>query len=446
MPRILYFDCFSGISGDMALGALLDAGLALDALRAELAKLGVAGWSVEAERGMRAFLSGTRALVHAPEQEAHRHLSDVRAIIEASGLAPLIKARSLKVFGLLAEAEGRVHGIAPEQIHFHEVGALDAIIDVVGVVAGLALLGIDEVYASPVPLGSGWVRAAHGMLPIPAPATLALLAQAGAPTTIDSWPAELVTPTGAALLAGLATFARPPMQLEFVGYGLGGRDPQERPNALRVWIGSTGDRQMRASTGQRRTENGHARHVYAHTGDHSHAVVNDAERPQGSPAPATGGEPEPAGQQLAAAGHPPAPILLETNIDDQPAEQLAYAAERLLAHGALDVWMAPIQMKKGRPGVLLAALVPAELEAASIELLMRETTTLGVRRRPVERHVAERELALVDTIYGQVRVKRKLWGALELGAAPEYEDCARIAREHGLAIREVYRLALEAAD
>jgi uncharacterized protein (TIGR00299 family) protein len=248
----------------------------------------------------------------------------------------------------------------------------------------LALLGIEQVYASAVPLGSGWVQAAHGALPIPAPATLYLLTQAGAPILADQLRGEVVTPTGAALLAGLAEFRRPAMQMEQVGYGLGGRDPEDRPNALRVWIGQ------------------------------------------------------------AAGDSPTQPILLETNIDDQPAEQLAYAAEQLLAIGALDVWMQPIQMKKGRPGVLLAALVPPALEATAVAVLMRETSTLGIRRRPIERHVCERELVQIETDYGMVRFKRKRWSGQEMGGAPEYEDCARIAREQGISIREVYQLVVSA--
>ncbi len=398
MPIALYFDCFSGISGDMALGALLDAGLPLDALRAELAKLDVAGWAIEAERGARRYLAGTRALVHAPEQPAHRHLADVRAIIEASALASEVKERSIRVFTLLAEAEGQVHGISAEEVHFHEVGALDAIVDIVGVVAGLALLGIDAVYASPLPLGSGWVHTAHGLLPLPAPAVLALLATVGAPTIPDDSSAELVTPTGAALLAGLAEFRRPPMRLTRVGYGLGARDP-ERPNVLRVWLGTT-DKETSGQADKR------------------------AERITASPVSLS-------------------PVLLETNIDDQPAEQLAYAVERLFELGALDAWLAPIQMKKGRAATLLSALVPAELEEAAVALIMRETTTLGVRRRAVERHICAREVATVQTPLGVVRVKRKRWNGEDLGAAPEYEDCARLAREHSVPLREVYQLALE---
>ena len=380
----------------MALGALLDAGLALDALRAELGKLNLSGWSIDAERGARRFIAGTRALVHAPEQPPHRHLADVRAIIESSALDPLIQRRSLAIFTLLAEAEGQVHGIAPEQVHFHEVGALDAIVDIVGVVAGLHLLDITDVYASPLPLGGGWVRAAHGQLPLPAPAVLALLVGAGAPTLPDDTPFELVTPTGAALLAGMASFHRPAMRLSRVGYGLGMRD-LERPNVLRVWIGeATDERRLNVQTFER---------------SNVETVV-----------------------------------LLETNIDDQPAEQLAYAVERLFDLGALDAWLAPIQMKKGRAATLLSALVPATLEDAAVALLMRETTTLGVRRRAAERHVCEREVSVVQTSLGEVRVKRKRWRGEDLGAAPEYEDCARLARAHNLPLREVYQLVLAQAD
>jgi pyridinium-3,5-bisthiocarboxylic acid mononucleotide nickel chelatase len=418
VPTAIYFDCFSGISGDMALGALLDAGLSLDALRAELGKLNVAGWAIDAERGMRRFIAGTRAHVHAPEQPTHRHLADVRAIIEGSALAPDVKARSLRVFALLAEAEGQVHGIPAEQVHFHEVGALDAIVDIVGVVAGLALLGVEAVYASPLPLGSGWTRAAHGQLPLPAPAVLALLATVGAPTIPDDTPAELVTPTGAALLAGLAAFRRPPMRVARVGYGLGARD-LERPNALRVWLGETTDNRRPTTDGRPITDEGRR------TKDEGRLMTSDEQSKIQNPKSKI------------------PTVLLETNIDDQPAEQLAYAVERLFELGALDAWLAPIQMKKGRVGTLLAALVPADLEDDAVALIMRETTTLGVRRRMVERHVCERAVETVETPLGPVRIKRKRWRGEDLGAAPEYEDCARLARAHGVPIREVYQLVLE---
>jgi uncharacterized protein (TIGR00299 family) protein len=428
MPTAIYFDCFSGISGDMALGALLDAGLPLDALRAELEKLGVAGWSIGAERGTRRYLAGTRAHVHAPEQSSHRHLADVRSIVESSALGPDVKRRSLEIFALLAQAEGQVHGISSEQVHFHEVGALDAIVDIVGVVVGLALLHIESVYASPLPLGSGWTRAAHGPLPLPAPATLALLAAAGAPTVADDTPVELVTPTGAALLAGLAEFRRPPMRIARVGYGLGARD-LERPNALRVWIGETGIGGWGSGVGDQE---------YARPASQAPIPMPQTPLEMGMSTPSL--EIENQEQQRPSAR---SPILLETNIDDQPAEQIAYAVDRLLELGALDAWLAPIYMKKGRAAILLSALVPAQLENAAVELIIRETTTLGVRRRVVERYLCEREIVTVATPLGAVRIKYKRWAGQALGAAPEYEDCARLAREHNLPLRDVYRLALE---
>ncbi len=240
MAQAIYFDCFSGISGDMTLGALLDLGVSLTALRSELAKLSLPEWEMTSTHEMRGYLAGTYARVQVPSQTQHRHLGDIQTIIHASSLSERVKEQSLRVFTLLAEAEGLVHGVSADEVHFHEVGALDAIVDIVGVVASLELLGIERIFASPLPLGSGWVRAAHGWLPVPAPAVLYLLAQAGAPTLPDETPAELVTPTGAALLAALATFQRPALRLQRVGYGLGTR-VLERPNALRAWLGTVED-------------------------------------------------------------------------------------------------------------------------------------------------------------------------------------------------------------
>lgn len=385
MPRIIYFDCFSGISGDMALGALIDAGLSLEALHHALQRLNIHGWELHAAHEVRGSLAGTRANVVAPEDHVHRNLDDIRAIISAASLPAAVIDRSMRIFTILAEAEARVHGTTVDQIHFHEVGALDAIIDIVGVVIGLDLLGVEQVFASPLPLGAGWVRTAHGPLPVPAPATLAILASAGVPVTSDETPFELTTPTGAAILAALATFRRPPMRLRAIGYGFGARQT-ERPNALRVWLGDLDEEDASA-------------------------------RQQGL-------------------------VLLETNIDDQPAEQIAYAADRLREAGALDVWGTPILMKKGRAGVLLSALVPAVLEEAAVDLIMRETTTLGVRRRPVERHECDRDIVEVATPLGTARVKRK-WRRGELiGAAPEYEDCTRIARERGVPLAAVYQMVM----
>lgn len=400
MPRVIYFDCFSGISGDMALGALIDVGVSLDALRATLQRLGVGGWELHASREVRGPLAGTRAHVVAPEAHHHRTLTDIRALISGAPLPPTVVERSIRIFTLLAGAEARVHGTTVDQIHFHEVGALDAIVDIVGVVAGLDLLGVEQVFASPVPLGAGWVRSAHGVIPVPAPATLALLASVGAPVTDDETPFELTTPTGAAILAALATFRRPSLRLRAIGYGFGARRT-ERPNALRVWLGDMDDEAD--DDDQRRRDRTPAEHV---------------------------------GSDVSS------PVLLETNIDDQPAEQIAYVTDRLREAGALDVWCTPIMMKKGRLGVLVAALVPADLEEQMVAILLRETTTLGVRRRAVERYVCERDMITVTTPLGSVRVKRKQWRGELIGAAPEYEDCARIARERGVPLTTVYQTVM----
>ena len=382
MARVIYFDCFSGISGDMILGALCDAGLDVAELRALLQTLQVPGWSIDAVRETRGWLTGTRMHVHAPEQTTHRHLHDVTAIITQSGLPATVKATALRIFANLADAEAHIHGVRADEVHFHEVGALDAIVDIVGIAAGLHLLGITQVYASPLPLGSGWVKAAHGDIPVPAPATLHLLTQAQAPIVPDDAGFELVTPTGAAVLATLATFKRPALALQQVGYGFG-KKITPRPNALRVWVG-----EVVASEG--------------------------------------------------------ALVLLECNIDDQPAEQLAYVCTQALALGARDVWQQQIVMKKGRAALLLSVLCDRDHEDALVDLLMRQTSTLGMRRSMVDRHVAERALVTVDTHYGPLRVKVKTWRGDVIGAAPEYEDCAAAAQTHAVPLTQVYAAALAA--
>lgn len=382
MARVIYFDCFSGISGDMILGALCDAGLDVAELRALLQTLQVPGWSIDAVRETRGWLTGTRMHVHAPEQTTHRHLHDVTAIITQSGLPAAVKATALRIFANLADAEAHIHGVRADEVHFHEVGALDAIVDIVGIAAGLHLLGITQVYASPLPLGSGWVKAAHGDIPVPAPATLHLLTQAQAPIVPDDAGFELVTPTGAAVLATLATFKRPALALQQVGYGFG-KKITPRPNALRVWVG----------------------------------------------------------EGVASEG---ALVLLECNIDDQPAEQLAYVCTQALAQGARDVWQQQIVMKKGRAALLLSVLCDRDHEDALVDLLMRQTSTLGMRRSMVDRHVAERALVTVDTHYGPLRVKVKTWRGDVIGAAPEYEDCAAAAQTHAVPLTQVYAAAVAA--
>lgn len=382
MARVAYFDCFSGISGDMTLGALCDVGLDVDALRAMLHALNVPGWHITGQAEVRGWLAGTRMHVDAPEQPVHRHLHDVTQIITTAALPEQVKTQSLAIFRALADAEARVHGVSVDEVHFHEVGALDAIVDIVGVVAGLYLLDVRHVYASPLPLGQGWVRAAHGELPVPAPATLNILSAAHAPIVPDNATFELVTPTGAAIVATLAQFKRPAMHLDRVGYGFG-KKITERPNALRIWLGY----------------------------------------------PTTPSE------QL---------VLLACNIDDQTSEQLAYICDALLHRGARDVWQTPILMKKGRAAITLSVLCDEPNEAALVDFIMRETSTFGMRRHMVERYVAERNHVTVTTAYGDIRVKRKYWQGTLLQHAPEYEDCAAAARHHVVPIHDVYAAALAA--
>lgn len=415
MTRIAYFDCFSGISGDMALGALVDAGISVDHLRAELSKLNVAGWSIAAEPTVRYGIAGTRLHVRTEEQPTQRHLADIARILAASTLAKSVQDRALAIFTRLAEAEAAVHGVSREDVHFHEVGALDAIVDIVGFVIGLELLGIERVYASALPLGSGWMNIAHGRIPIPGPAVLRLLSAVNAPIQADTTPFELTTPTGAALLAETAIFERPAMQIRAAGYGFGGRDIG-RLNALRVWIGDL--RSIDAAPG---TASGRQYFRWL---------------PNGAPEAASehGGD-DRFVQPL---------VLLQANIDDQPAEQLAYVAEQLFVQGALDVWWTAIGMKKSRSALMLSVLVRPDDEQASVTTIFRETTSLGVRRQPIERWTCARAMRTVETPWGPVRVKEQRWHGELLGAAPEYEDCAALARTHGVPLRMVYA-AVQAA-
>lgn len=384
MTRVAYLDCFSGISGDMLLGALIDAGAGERALRDELAKLDIGGWSLRAERVTRAGIAATLARVELAERaQPHRRLPDVLRIIEASSLGEVARAQSAAVFHALANAEARVHGIAPEEVAFHEVGALDAIVDVVGAIAGLGLLGVGRVYCSALPAGGGAARSEHGALPVPAPATLELIAAAGAPLAPPGRePAmELVTPTGAAIATTLATFERPAMTVRAVGHGAGGRDPDGWPNILRLWVGEA--------------ERGAAR---------------------------------------------PAMTLVETNIDDMNPEILAYVVDRLLAAGAVDAWLQPIQMKKSRAGVLLSALCAPEREDEIAGLILRETSTLGVRVREVRRHEAQRESLEFESSIGPAAVKVKRLPGEPPRVAPEYEACRRLAESTGRPLIEVYSI------
>jgi uncharacterized protein (TIGR00299 family) protein len=408
--RIVYFDCFSGASGDMLLGGLLDAGtgghmgaapasgLALDDLLADLAHLQMGVYRLIAQRVTRQGLTGThlRVLAEAGNWPAV-NLPAIERIVGGSSLPERVRTRSLAVFRRLAQVEAAVHGTTVEEIHFHELGAVDTLVDVVGFVCALERLGIEAVYCSPLPQGGGSVETEHGLLPVPAPATLALLAQAGAPTVPGPIEAELLTPTGAALLAEFATFERPAMTVQAVGYGFGTKE-FAFPNALRVWIG------------------------------------------------------EPAGQ-----AHSPAPtpdqgdqgdevVELACNLDDVTGEALGYAMERLLAEGALDAWFTPIQMKKNRPGVQVSVLARPEDAPALAALLLRETPTLGVRWQVLSRTKADREMRQVETPWGTVRVKVKLLAGKAVAVSPEYDDCARLAAQADVPLAEVMDAARGSFD
>ena len=381
MGHIAYLDCFSGVSGDMLLGALLDAGVPLEEMRAELVKLPLAGYSLEAKRVTKGGLAAVQAVVEVQEPPAPRALADVTDVIDKSSLPLADRERGIAVFRRLAEAEAAVHGETVETVHLHDVGAVDAIVDVMGTVVGLRLLGVEALYCSPLPVGEGWAEGQHGTLPLPAPAALELLARAGAPLRAAGvGQGELVTPTGAAIATTLASFERPEMVLERIGYGAGSRDLPDWPNVLRLWLG-----------------------------------------------------------QGAAQGTRPM-VLLETNVDDMTGEMLGYVLEKLLAQGAADAWLTPVQMKKGRPGVVLSVICAEAQEEALARLLLRETSTLGVRVRPVHRWQAEREVVEFESSLGPAAVKVKRLPDEAPRVAPEYEDCKRLAEASGLPLAEVYRV------
>ena len=389
--KAAYFQCIGGASGDMILGALADAGMPPEVADDALDRMGVEGVSLSYERSRRGGLEGTFARVELDAAaERTRSFADFIAIVESSTLSTRVKERSAAIFRRMERAESQVHGVDAAHLHLHELGTLDTLADVVGSVAGLDALGVERVYSSPFPMGSGVFRSAHGVLPVPSPATSALFTMASAPLVPAPGNAartgEMVTPTGAAIITELAEFAMPRMEMSSVGYGLGARNPDAYPNALGVWIGET----------------------------------SESSAPQGGLA------------------------LLETNLDDATGEILGYVHERLFEMGARDVWFTPIQMKKNRPATMLSAIVNAADENRAAKIIMRETGSLGVRARPITRHEAQRETRRIQTPLGTIAVKIGTLDGETITASPEYEDCRRIALETGLPIAEVYRAALAA--
>jgi len=377
--KVAYFDCPAGASGDMILGALVDAGLPLAALESALAGLGVSGWRLAARVVEKGGLRGTKVEVETDPAVRFDRLEAMLAQLDKGRLAPAARERVEAILRRLAEAEARVHRVPVEAVHFHEVGSLDTLVDVVGAVAGLEALGVEAVYVSALPLGGGTVEVAHGRLPVPAPATAELLK--GFPVYDNGIAAELVTPTGAAILTTLARGAgrAPAMRLEAVGWGAGTRD-LPIPNLLRVMLGS-------------------------------------AEGPEGIEV-----------ETVAA---------LETTIDDMSPQLYEPLLERLLEAGALDVFLTPVIMKRSRPGVVLTVLAPPERTDELANLLFRETTSIGVRWSELRRARLPRELVRLPTAFGPVTVKLARLGGRVVTLTPEFEECRRIARERSLPVRDV---------
>jgi len=376
---LAYFDCFSGISGDMTLGALVDAGLSIEILRSELAKLNLPGYAITSEKVKRSGLAATKVHVVLDEKEQPaRLLSDIKEIISDSSLSPAVKQKSLNIFQHLAVAEAKVHGTTPDKVHFHEVGAVDALVDIVGSVIGLDYLGITEIIGSPLNVGSGTVHTQHGKLPVPAPATVELLT--GIPLYSSSITLELTTPTGAAIISTLATSFGPLPQISIsrIAYGAGNKDLPGQPNVLRLMIGEP---------------------VSAYEEDTS--------------------------------------IVIESNIDDMNPQLYNHLIETLMAKGAHDVYLTPIIMKKGRPAILLSVITDKSKSAEIVDTIFRETTSIGVRIQGVGRQKLSREIREIETNYGKIHVKISRRGDEIMTVTPEYEDCRRLAEEKQVPLKRI---------
>ncbi len=376
--KTAYFDCTFGISGDMILGALTACGMPFEHLERELAKLGVHGYELKEEKKMCSGIGAVKIDVITGHEHAHRHLSHIREIIESSSLSDRVKERAIAVFTKLAEAEAKVHDTTPEKIHFHEVGAVDAIVDVVGACIGLEYHGIEQVVSAPLRHGTGTVQCAHGVMPVPVPAVVEL--SAGVPVVRTSYDGEITTPTGAAIMTALAASFGPleDFTVETSGYGAGTKEWEDHPNILRVIIGET-------------------------------AEDSSTDRC----------------------------VMLESNIDDMNPELYGNLMDTLFAAGAKDVFMTSVYMKKNRPATLLSVLAGKNTADTLAEIVLTETTTLGVRMSDVVRKKLVREESVVDTEFGEVKVKTaRVGGAVRI--SPEYDDCVRIAKETGLPLLTVF--------
>ena len=378
--RIAYLDCFSGISGDMMIGALIDAGFPIEELKKTLNSLPIEGYTIDVTREERNYLFGTRFKVNVSRNpHPHRRFSEIKDLIRAGNISASVREKSIAIFESIAVEEGKIHGCPAEEVHFHEVGAVDSIVDIVGSVLGMEYLGILRACASSLPLSSGFVDSSHGRIPLPAPATAALLK--GIPVHDSGLKEELVTPTGAALVKGLAhSFGSlPAMVIEKVGYGVGSRNLADRPNLLRILIGQ----------------------------DHG-----------------------PANEETV--------VILESNLDDTNPEWLGFLMERLFEAGALDVVFSPGYMKKNRPAVLVQVVAKPHHKDQLMDLLFSESTTLGVRFHYTQRRVLERSSAEVDSPWGTMKVKKVFRPDGSSQLLPEFEECRRIAKEKGIPLRDIY--------
>jgi uncharacterized protein (TIGR00299 family) protein len=386
--KLAYFDCFSGISGDMTLGALVDAGCELERLRSGLAGLPVPGWAISSERVWKNGMSAAYVRVATEDQSKHRSLSAILEILEHSQLCESVRTNASAIFRKLGEAEASVHGVPLEKIHFHEVGAVDAMVDIVGACIGFDALGIQKFACSPLNVGGGTAKMAHGVLPVPAPATAKLLQ--GKPTYSNGVQEELVTPTGAAIVATLCdNFGpQPTMSVSAIGYGAGTADLEGQPNVVRIMIGEIAER-----------------------------VV---------------------------AGFDEEISVVEANLDDMNPQIYGYFLEKALAGGALDVYTTPVQMKKNRPGILLTVLCKPSDTNALMSLIFAETTTFGVRSYQAQRRILPRESVNVHTQFGDVRMKLSRVNGRILHVAPEYDDCRKLAVEKNVPLQRVISDALRA--
>jgi uncharacterized protein (TIGR00299 family) protein len=378
--KTAYLDCFSGLSGDMFLGALLDAGLPQKDLYHALEGLPLKGFHLEVEKAARHGIHGTRFRVNVEEAEQiHRTLADIRDLIGEAGLSDSVKEKSTAIFENLARAEGEIHGLPPDEVHFHELGAVDSILDIVGAVYGMEHMGIQALHVSHLPLGSGFTESLHGRIPVPAPATLSLLK--GVPVYDSGLAYEMVTPTGAALATGLARAfgAMPPMVIEGVGYGAGTRDLTDRPNLVRILIGEEAT--------QKTTET---------------------------------------------------VVVMESNLDDTSPEWMGYLMDRMFEAGALDVVFCPVQMKKNRPGTQIQVMCIPSHEDRLMDILFQESTTLGIRFRHSQRRVLKRSTAEVESPWGNIQVKKVLRPDGASFFLPEYESCKEMALKTGRPLRDIF--------